>query len=29
MGMTCDKDARREDTKEGHDGKTGRRKTDR
>jgi hypothetical protein len=29
MGRLCDKDARREDTKEGYDGKIGRCKTDR
>jgi hypothetical protein len=29
MGKTCDKDAWREDTKEGYDGKNGRTKTDR
>jgi hypothetical protein len=29
MGGACDKDARREDTEEGYDGKIGRSKTDR
>jgi hypothetical protein len=28
MGRACDKDARREDTEEGYDGKIGRSKTD-